>query len=95
MDKWLAEIGLSGRALQSAIKSCDDNFVENLDQLRTLVEEAKEQFREIFPQGMIRAQIVKALASEEHNEIEEKAIEQTEAKIDDAADSRYSFNPSI
>ena len=60
MDKWLAQIGLKGRALQSAVNSCEENFVDDLSALRILSADEK-QFKDVFPQGFIRTMILKAL----------------------------------
>ena len=60
MDKWLAQIGLKGRALQSAVNSCEENFVDDLSVLHVLAEDEK-QFEKAFPQAVIRTMILKAL----------------------------------
>ena len=71
MDRWLAQIGLKGRALQIATKACDDNLVDDLSALRALVDH-KEQFKDVFPQGFLQVAILNALASDEHKEVKEK-----------------------
>ena len=65
MEEWLAQIGLKGRALEIAVKSCEENLVDGLSVLASL-EQDKENFKEAFPQAVIRSAISKALASEEH-----------------------------
>ena len=66
MDRWLAQIGLKGRALESAVKSCEDNFVDDMSVLKDLVEN-----RDAFPQAVIRTAITKALEREDHTTINE------------------------
>ena len=84
MEKWLAQIGLKGRKLESAIQAVEDNFIDDLGELRDLAEN-REQFNLTFPQSTIRSAILKALASDGTSQVEKKAIKQTDAKRDDAA----------
>ena len=87
MDEWLAQIGLKGRALESAVKSCEENFVDDLSVLASL-EQDKENFVLAFPQAVIRSAISKALASEEHKG--EKAQVPTPMKTEaKQTDKRY------
>ena len=80
MDEWLAQIGLKGRALASAIRSCEDNFVDDVSTLRGLAEGDKESFCDVFPQGVIRSAIRKALSGG-HTKAQEQPTEHTrEAK---------------
>ena len=88
MDRWLAQIGLKGRALQIATKACDDNLVDDLSALRALVDH-KEQFKDVFPQGFLQVAILNALASDEHKEVKEKATERTQISTNNDADTRY------
>ena len=91
MDKWLAQIGLEGRALQSAARSCEDNFVDSLDHLRILADDEK-RFNTCFPQAMLQTVILKALADEKHKKVEATASEPTQAEAKDRqkTDNRYS-----
>ena len=82
MDKWLAQIGLKGRALQSAVKTCEENFVDDLSALRILSDD-KEQFKDAFPQAFIRTMILNALKENTSDQ------QTTEVKQDDEADNRY------
>ena len=70
MEKWLAQVGLKGRALVSAIQACEENFVDDLGILRGLAGN-REQFSLTFPQSVIRAAILDALDSDKHAEIQE------------------------
>ena len=76
MDEWLAQIGLKGRALESAVKSCEENFVDDVQTLQRLSKD-KEQFKETFPQSVIRSVILEALTSDEHTQEEVKQTEHT------------------
>ena len=61
LESWLnSRAGLAGKKLQAAVSQCDDNFVESVSDLRRLAAD-KEQFMLVFPQGMIRTDILKAL----------------------------------
>ena len=82
MDKWLAQIGLKGLALQSAVNSCEENFVNDLSALRILAADEK-QFEKVFPQGFIRTMILKAL---KENTSDHQA---TEVKQEHETDNRY------
>ena len=88
MDRWLAQIGLKGRALQSAIESCEANFVDDLSALKILAADDK-QFLLAFPQAFIRTVMLNALASDEHKEVKEKATERTQINTNNDADTRY------
>ena len=88
MDQWLAQIGLKGRALQSARRSCEDNFVDDLSVLRDLIEDDK-QFDKAFPQAVIRRTITKALNSDQHAKIEETSGQTQATKGTHDADNRY------
>ena len=65
MDKWLAQIGLKGRALATAVRSSEENFVDDLVMLRKVAKD-REQFNLCFPQAAIRTVILEALDKEEH-----------------------------
>ena len=88
MDQWLAQIGLKGRALQSARRSCEDNFIDDLSTLRDVIEDRVE-FMNAFPQAVIRRTITKALNSDQHAKIEETSGQTQAAKGTDDADNRY------
>ena len=77
MEKWLAQIGLKGRALQIATSACADNLVDDLTNLRRLAKDEKE-FDKAFPQAMIRSILSEALNSEEHAQIQEAAVTRKE-----------------
>ena len=102
MDKWLDQIGLKGRALESAVKSCEDNFIDDLSLLASLEQDDKN-FKEAFPQAIIRSAISKALASDWNAEIRENERGQTiKARAQDqTVDNRccaevfYSTHPLI
>ena len=83
MDKWLAQIGLKGRALQSAVNSCDENFVDDLSALRILADD-KERFEKVFPQGFLQTMILKALAKQNTSD-----QQTTEVKQEHETDNRY------
>ena len=70
MDKWLAQIGLKGRALRLAVEACEENLVDDLSLLQGLAKNEK-QFDKAFPQAIIRAAILDALESDDHAEIQE------------------------
>ena len=88
MDQWLAQIGLKGRALQSARRSCEDNFIDDLSTLRDVIEDRVE-FMNAFPQAAIRRTITKALNSDQHAKIEETSGQTQATKGTDGADNRY------
>ena len=89
MDKWLGKIGLKGRKLQSAVQSCEDNFIDDLDELRQL-EKDRLEYEKTFPQSIVRSTISKALASEEHAQIRKSETRQSRIKTQEqAAQKRY------
>ena len=88
MDQWLAQIGLDGRALLSARRSCEGKFSDDLSILRDLIEDRVE-FMNAFPQAVIRRTITKALDSDQHAKIEETSGQTQATKGTDGADNRY------
>ena len=82
MDKWLAQIGLKGRALQIASKACEENVVEDLSLLNVLAKDDK-QFEKAFPQAIIRTMILNALKENTSDQ------QTTEVKQEHETDNRY------
>ena len=93
MDEWLAQIGLKGRALEIAVKSCEENLVDDLSVLASL-EQDEKNFKEAFPQAVIRSAISKALASDEHKGEQPQVPMKTEAKQTDERYFAYLVNHS-
>ena len=89
MEKWLVQIGLKGRALEIAVKSCEDNLVDDLSVLRRLAKDER-QFDKAFPQAVIRSMLLEALNSAEHAQIQDEAVTRTEE-----ADDRYRYAVNV
>ena len=66
VEDWLRQSGLSGKKLEHAVASAEENFVESIAELKALAAD-REQFNLVFPQGMIRSVILKALDGGETN----------------------------
>ena len=88
MEKWLAQIGLKGRKLESAIQACEENFIDDVDELRGLSRNEK-QFDKTFPQSTIRAAILDALASDAHAEIQKDTKGAVVGRAQEEATDRY------
>ena len=63
---WLKDrAGLTGKKLQGAFKLCADNWIETVSDLRELADEDnKEQFKEAFPQALLRTSFLKAFKAD-------------------------------
>ena len=76
LSEWLEHrAGLSGRKLDGALKMCDLNYVDNVSDLRELVEdeESKELFEKTFPQSMIRKALIRAFKADTGDQSEQNA----------------------
>ena len=85
LEDWLKDrAGLSGKKLEIALSGCETNLVESVEELRELADEDNEkQFEKVFPQGMLRTALLKALKKDPSAvESEEKASVQIQAKED-------------
>ena len=68
LESWLqSRAGLAGKKLQLAVKAVEDNCVESVSELRLLAKD-ETQFKETFPQSMIRTVILAALTATEGDE---------------------------
>ena len=85
LAEWLElRAGLKGKRLEGAVKMCEDNWLETVGELRELADESNEkQFKEAFPQAMLRTAILMALDEDPNEPDDEKAsgqIDQVQAK---------------
>ena len=74
LEGWLKRAGLTGKKLEQAVDGCRNNTVETVADLRELAEDVTE-FRQAFPQAMVRKAISKALEASKDDD----ATEQTNA----------------
>ena len=90
LAEWLEHrAGLKGKRLEGAVKMCEDNWLETVGELRELADESnKEQFKEAFPQAMLRTAILKALKAGTDNHDDEKASGQVEVQAKEEASNR-------
>ena len=73
LRSWLErKAGLSSKALQAAVRACEQNFLETVVDLR-IAAEMESEFKETFPQTGIRTRIIKALAADENDDAAMKA----------------------
>jgi len=85
-----------GTKLDLAVSHCDSNAVESAADLRELAEEENHAlFREIFPQGMVRAALLKALKAEPDGKSEDQPTSQIEVGVPEQALSRAEENEQI
>ena len=70
LAEWLEHrAGLKGKKLEGAVKMCEDNWLETVEDLRVLtLEKNATQFKEVFPQGMLRTAILMALDEDPNEE---------------------------
>ena len=83
LAEWLEHrAGLKGKKLEGAVKMCEDNWLETVGDLRELADESNEkQFKETFPQSMLRTAILKTLKVDTDDHVEEKASGQIELEM--------------
>ena len=69
LAEWLEHRArLKGKKLEGAVKMCEDNWLETVGDLRELANESKEQFKEAFPQAMLRTSILMGLDEDPNEE---------------------------
>ena len=90
LAEWLQHrAGLKGKKLEGAVKMCEDNWLETVGELRELADESnKENFKETFPQSMLRTAILKALKADTDDHVEEKDSGQIELEVKEEGSNR-------
>ena len=87
LAEWLEHrAGLKGKKLEGAVKMCEDNWLETVEDLRILANlEANEgRFKETFPQTMLRTALLMALNENPRVQAdEEEASVQIEAQANE------------
>ena len=70
LAEWLEHrAGLKGKKLEGAVKMCEDNWLETVGDLRVLtLEKNATQFKEAFPQAMLRTAVLMGLDEDPNEE---------------------------
>ena len=90
LAEWLdRRAGLKGKKLEVALSVCESNMIETVGELRVLaLEKNEKEFKETFPQSMLRTAILMALDEDPNEPDDEKVSSQVEVQPKEDKTSR-------